>query len=75
MVGKQLQYTLLNISQNKGNQTMKFGQLIEYNNRNTFLKTHAQNEAGRVVLDLFLFFRKALYEVKASGLQLSFNIF
>ena len=25
-----------NISQSKGNQTMKFGQLIEYNERNNF---------------------------------------
>ena len=54
---------------------MKFGQLIEYNNINIFLKNHAENEAGRVVPDLFLFFKKALSEVKASGLQLSFNIF
>ena len=44
--------------------------------REIFLsKNHAQNEAGRIVLDLFLFFRKALYHVKASDLQLSFNIF
>ena len=28
---------LPNISQSKGNQSMKFGQLIEYNNRNIFL--------------------------------------
>ena len=28
----------LNISQSKGNQTMKFGQLIEYNKRNIFLQ-------------------------------------
>ena len=28
----------LNISQRKGNQTMKFGQLIECNKINTFLK-------------------------------------
>ena len=28
----------LNISQSKGNQTMKFGHLIEYNKRNIFLK-------------------------------------
>ena len=28
-----------------------------------------------LVPDLFLFFKKALYEVKAKGLQLSFNIF
>ena len=44
--------------------------------REIFLfKNHVQNEAGRIVLDLFLFFRKALYPVKASDLQLSFNIF
>ena len=48
--------------------------VIEYNNRNIFLKNHAE-EAGRIVPDLFLFFIKALYEVKASGLQLSFNHF
>ena len=29
---------LPNISQNKGNQTMKFGHLIEYNKRNIFLQ-------------------------------------
>ena len=31
-------HILLNILQSKGNQTMKFGQLIEYNKRNIFLK-------------------------------------
>ena len=30
-------YILLNISQSKGNQTMKSGQLIEYNKTNDFL--------------------------------------
>ena len=35
---KQLQYTLPNISRSKGNQTMKFGQLIEYNMKNSFLQ-------------------------------------
>ena len=30
---------------------------------------------GRLVPDLFLFFNKAYYEVKESGLQISFNIF
>ena len=34
-----------------------------------------QNEAGRLVPDFFLFFKKALYVVKESGIQLSFNIF
>ena len=38
-----------------------------------FFKNHAENEAGRLVLDLFLFFKKALYEVKACGLQLRFT--
>ena len=31
-------HILLNISRIKGNQTMKFGQLIEYPKRNIFLK-------------------------------------
>ena len=31
--------------------------------------------AGSLVPDLFLFFKKTLYEVNASGLHLSFNIF
>ena len=37
-------------------------------------KNHAENEAGRLVPDP-LFFEKALHEVKASGLQFSFNVF
>ena len=32
---------------------MKFGQLIEYNKRNIFFENHAENEAGRLVPDLF----------------------
>ena len=39
-----------------------------------FFKNHAENKARRLVADLLLY-KKALYEVKASGLQLSFNIF
>ena len=31
-------HILSNISQSKGNQTMKFGQLIEYNNKNIFFR-------------------------------------
>ena len=39
-LGKQIiaMHILPNISGNKGNQTMKFGQLIEYNMRNIFLE-------------------------------------
>ena len=40
-----------------------------------FFKSHAENETGRLVPGLFLFLKKALYEVKASGLQFSFNIY
>ena len=54
---------------------MKFDQVIEYNKRNFFFKNHAEIEAGRQIPDLFLFFKKALYEVMASGLELSLNIF
>ena len=50
---------LPNISQSKGNKTKKLGQLIEYNNRNIFLQTFTEDEAGRLVSDLFLFFKKA----------------
>ena len=44
------------ISKSKGSQTMKYGQLIEYNKRNIFLQE---------LSDLFLFFEKSQYEVKA----------
>ena len=40
-----------------------------------FFKNYAKNEAGRLVADLFLFFKYAQYDVKASGLPLSCNIF
>ena len=36
-----------------------------------FFKNHADNEADKLVPDQFLFFNKALYKGKASGLQLS----
>ena len=45
---------------------MKLGQLIEHNMKNIFLQNHAENEAGRLVPDLFLFLKKALSEVKWS---------
>ena len=53
-------HILPNISRSKCNQTMKFGQLIEYNVRNVFLKDHTENDTVRLVPDLFLFFKKAL---------------
>ena len=42
------------ISRTKGNRTNKFGQLIECNIRNSFLKNHAQNVEEEIVLDPFL---------------------
>ena len=54
---------------------MKLGQLIEYNYAiMQKFKNYAENEAGRLVLDLFIF-KKSLIEKRASGLQLSFNLF
>ena len=55
-------HILSNTSRSKGNHTMQFGQLIEYNKNNIIFKNHAENEGGRLVPDLVLFFRKALYE-------------
>ena len=34
-----------------------------------------ESEVGRLVPDLFLFFKKALYEVNVSALQFNFNMF
>ena len=45
---------LPNISRCKGNQAMKFGQLIDYNMRNIFLKNDTQNMAEKVFPDSFL---------------------
>ena len=52
-LGKQT-IALLNISRSKGNQTMKFGQLIEYNIRKFFFKIHTQNVGEKLVPDPFL---------------------
>ena len=55
---------------------MKFSQSIEHQKINIyFLKNHVENKAGRLVPVLFLFFKAALNEESASGLQVSFNIF
>ena len=55
---------------------MKYGQVIEDNNKRSIVpQNYAENEAGRLVADRFLCFKKALYKVKASGLQLNFSIF
>ena len=42
------------ISRSKGIQTMKFGQLIEHDIRNIFLKSHTQNVVEKLFPDPFL---------------------
>ena len=49
-----------NISRSEGNQAMNYGELINYSKRNIFLQNHAEDKVGRLVLDHFLFFMKAL---------------
>ena len=43
--------------------------------RNIFFRNHEENETGRLVAELFLLFKKVLFKVKSSGLNLRFNIF
>ena len=57
---------LLNIAQTKCNQAVKFGLVIECSKINLFLQTFHTS---------FLFFRKALYKLKASSWNLGFNNF
>ena len=42
-------HILPNISRSKGNQTMKFGQLIEHNTRNTFLENLYSKCGGETI--------------------------
>ena len=54
---------------------MKFRRQEKYQN---IFKNHAENEVGRLDLNLFFFFffkKGALDKVKAGGLHLTFNIF
>ena len=66
-------HILLNIWQGKLNQTMKFGQLIEYNMNNIFLVNHTKNVLERPVPDI-------LWEIKiehifASTVWIVMNLF
>ena len=47
---------LTNISRGKDNQAIKFGQLKNIAGEIFFFKNHAENEVGRLVPSLFLFF-------------------
>ena len=54
---------------------MKFGQLIEFNMKIFFQEKHTQNVIKKLVTGFFLFFKKALYNVKVSGHSLTLNKF
>ena len=43
-----------NISRCKGNETMNFSMLIQYNMRNTFLENHTQNLVEKLFPEPFL---------------------
>ena len=47
-------HILPKISRSKGNQTMKYGQLTEYNMRNIFFENHSQNVMEKLFPDPFL---------------------
>ena len=52
-------HILPNISQSKGNQTMKISRLKHITGEIFFFKNYVENEARRLVPNLFLFFEKA----------------
>ena len=66
-------HLLHNISRRKDDQAIKIGQLIKHSVIFLF-KNYAQNEVGILVPDLFLFFKKVLYNAKGSSQHLSCNI-
>ena len=57
-------HILPNVSRSKGNQTMKFGQLIEYSARNIFLQKSCRKWDRETVPD-YLSFKKVLYKINA----------
>ena len=53
-------HILPNISQSKGNQTMKFGQLIEYNKSNIFLQKLCRKSGKETSSRPLFIFQKSL---------------
>ena len=62
-----------------GNKPLQYAYCTTFREINStrvfFFKDYAENKAGRLVPDLLFFFKKASYELKASGMYPSFNIF
>ena len=74
LTGKTIEiYTLSNTSRWKGNQTMKFDQLIEYKVKMFFFQGRAENEAGKIVTYLFLFFKKNFTQGKSTLVPIYFG--
>ena len=68
-------HILLNISQSKDNQTMKLGQLIEYNKGKIYLQKLCRKSGSKTNSRRLFIFKSAYNEVKTRTLQLSINIF
>ena len=68
-------HVLPKIFKNKDNQAKKICQLIKYSMINNFLQRSCRKWARETSSRLLLFFKKAIYSLKASGQHLSFNIF
>ena len=54
-------HILPNISRSKSNQTIKFGQLVEYNMRNIFVENHTQNVLEKLFQDPYLKYQNGAY--------------
>ena len=68
-------HILLNISESKDNQTMKLGQLIEYNKGKIYLQKLCRKSGSKTNSRRLFIFKSAYNEVKTRTLQLSINIF
>ena len=67
-------HILPNISQSKGNQSMKVGQLIECNKINFFLENYTKNEARGLVPHLFLIWDESKwYAALFQHISIAFN--
>ena len=54
-LGNKCNRHIANISRSKGNQTLKFGQLIEYDMRTLFKKIKTEHVSGSIVLSFIQF--------------------
>ena len=68
LVNKQLRYTYPISYEVKASRQWNLVSLQKIAREIFFFKNHTENEAGKLVTDLLLFSKKALYEVKASCL-------